>query len=729
MKVILTIILLLSIRGFASELQILGSNFQFTEGPAADAAGNIYFTDIRANRIHKLPTSGKIEVFRENSGGANGLLFDPAGNLLVCEGSNKRVVSIAPNGKVTVVADAFEGKPLNKPNDLWADSKGGIYFTDPMYGRNPITQDGEHVYYILPDRSDIIRVIDDFKRPNGIIGTPDGKALYVADHGDSKVWKYSITAAGTLANKSLFTKYASDGMALDAQGNLYITENAVLVFNPEGNLIREIETPARPTNVTISDHVLYITARSHFCRMTLNQTKPNFVFILSDDQDWTETSVQMHPDMPNSKSQYIETPNLEKLASQGMTFSAAYSPAPVCSPTRISLQTGKSPAQLHWTKAAPVMTATSNCPLLPPQNARQISGNETTIAEMLKTAGYATAHFGKWHLSCGGPENHGYDESDGDTGNQDAAPHIAPNPVDIFGITERANAFMVQHTKSGTPFYMQLSHHALHYPQNADKALLDKYANLSGGSTDDKRVQRMAMAEHLDDGIGLIMQKIEELGIAENTYLIYMSDNGGGGGGGNKAKPGKHKNVRPLTAGKGGLWEGGIRVPLIIRGPGVTSGIYCTARVVGYDLYPTLCRLADVNADWPKDLEGGDIAPLFATGSGTVKRPREELVFHFPHYQGDTPHSAIMLGDYKLMKWYEDDRVKLFDLSKDIGECNDLSRAMPEKTTELKTRLEQYLSDIGARLPRPNPDYDSNKPYVEKKDKEKTDRNRKRVGA
>jgi gluconolactonase len=273
MKAILTIILLLSIRGFAGELQILGSNFQFTEGPAADAAGNIYFTDIRANRIYKLPTSGKIEVFRENSGGANGLLFAPRGNLLVCEGGNKRVTSLAPDGQLSILAEEYNGKPLNKPNDLWQDSKGGIYFTDPMYGRNPLTQDGEHVYYILPDRSDIIRVIDDFVRPNGIIGTPDGKTLYVADHGDSKVWKYSINADGTLANKSLFTKHASDGMALDAQGNLYVTENAVLVFSPEGKPIREIETPARPTNVTINGNTLYITARTHFCKIEIFTAK------------------------------------------------------------------------------------------------------------------------------------------------------------------------------------------------------------------------------------------------------------------------------------------------------------------------------------------------------------------------------------------------------------------------------------------------------------------------
>ena len=263
--------LLCAAKLFAGELQVVGDHFQFTEGPAADADGDIYFTDIRANRIHKLPPSGKMEVFRENSGGANGLLFDPAGNLLICEGNNKRVTSLSPEGELTVLASEYEGKPLNKPNDLWMDPKEGLYFTDPMYGKNPLTQDGEHVYYIMPDRSKIIRVIDHFVRPNGIIGTPDGKTLYVADHGDSKVWKYAINADGTLANKTLFTEHASDGMTLDAQGNLYITENSVLVFSPAGEQIREIKTPARPTNVTISGGTLYITARTYFCKIGIGK--------------------------------------------------------------------------------------------------------------------------------------------------------------------------------------------------------------------------------------------------------------------------------------------------------------------------------------------------------------------------------------------------------------------------------------------------------------------------
>ena len=183
------------------------------------------------------------------------------------------------------------------------------------------------------------------------------------------------------------------------------------------------------------------------------QKQPNFIFMLSDDQGWDGLSVQMHDAIPGSKSDFYQTPNLEKLARQGMRFSAAYSPSPVCSPTRCSLQTGKSPAQNRWTKAAPIKTAADGYKLIPPMHGKNLSNGETTIAKMLKQAGYATAHYGKWHLGGGGPGNHGYDVHDGNTGNRDAAPFIDPNPVDIFGMSRRANAFMEENTEAGKPVF------------------------------------------------------------------------------------------------------------------------------------------------------------------------------------------------------------------------------------------------------------------------------------
>ncbi|MGA1238882.1 MAG: sulfatase-like hydrolase/transferase, partial [Limisphaerales bacterium] len=425
--------------------------------------------------------------------------------------------------------------------------------------------------------------------------------------------------------------------------------------------------------------------------------RPNFLFLLSDDQDWIETSVQMHPDIPTSKSPHIQTPTLELLASQGKRFSQAYAPAPVCSPTRISLQTGKSPAQVHWTKAAPTVTAEDGYKLIAPTLDRQIASSHITIAERLKSVGYATAHYGKWHLSGGGPEQHGYDASDGDTGNQDAAPFMGDNPVDIFGMGERAMAFMENSHNAQTPFYIQMSYHALHYPENARPDTYAKYQALLP-SANEKTIGRAALAENLDEGISLLLAKIEALGIADNTYVVYMSDNGGGG----------NSNTRPISGGKGDLREGGIRVPFIIRGPGIEPNSWSHQAIVGYDLYNTFSELAGIDTPFPEGIEGGSIVPILQGQDLPVVRPREGLYFHFPHYQGDTPQSVIILGDYKLIHYYETGEDLLFNLSTDLKESNDLSAQLPEKTEELGRKLTSYLAEINASLPTPNPLFQGN---------------------
>jgi len=428
---------------------------------------------------------------------------------------------------------------------------------------------------------------------------------------------------------------------------------------------------------------------------------PNFILILSDDQDWNGLSVQMHPDMPNSKSDFYRTPNLEKFAAQAMRFSSGYAPAPVCSPTRISLQTGRNPAALRWTKAAP---AEDGHKLIEAENRKSIRTDETTIAEVLKRAGYATAHYGKWHLGGGGPEKHGYDESDGDTGNRDADRFVDPNPVDIFGMTQRAAVFMEKQSKAGKPFYMQMSYHALHVPENALKATREFYDKQTPGKMHSDPAQA-AITTDLDTGVGKLLDHIERLGLTGRTYIVYMGDNGGGG----------RSDARPLRAGKGGVWEGGIRVPFIVRGPGIKADSWCHQPVVGYDLFPTFCRLAGVKEKLPAELEGGDISHLFTGAITPVKRPREELVFHFPHYQGDTPHSAIRLGDYKLLEFYESGERLLFNLKTDLAERNDIAQTNPEIAAELGNRLKAYLAAVGAAMPKPNPDYKPGEEPVRKK--------------
>ena len=250
-----------------AEVKKLAGDFRFTEGPAADAKGNVYFTDIPNNRIHKWSVpQGELSTFRENSGGSNGLYFDKDGNLLACEGGGRRLVSITTQGEVTVLAEEYDGKKFNSLNDLWVDPEGGVYFTDPRYGkRDGMEQGGEHVYYLTPCRREIRRVIDDMVRPNGVIGTANGKRLYVTDHGGDKTFVYNVNKNGTLSDKKLFCSEGSDGMTIDTRGNIYLTTDVVAVYNRKGERVEEIKTPERPANVTFGgpeNRTLFITART-----------------------------------------------------------------------------------------------------------------------------------------------------------------------------------------------------------------------------------------------------------------------------------------------------------------------------------------------------------------------------------------------------------------------------------------------------------------------------------
>lgn len=249
-----------------AELRIVKDGFTFTEGPVADQQGNLYFTDIPNNRIHKLNLDGELSVVRENTNRANGLAFDDKGRLIACEGGAKRVTAMEADGSITVLADSYDGKPLNSPNDLWIDDEGGIYFTDPNYGdAGNLTQNGEHVYYLPPDGGALRRVVSDMGKPNGIIGTADNKRMYIADTALQKVFVFEIKEDASLGPKEDFINSGSDGVTLDESGNLYITwRDGVGIYNPKGERIDLIEVSPMPTNVAFAgkDHqTLYITAR------------------------------------------------------------------------------------------------------------------------------------------------------------------------------------------------------------------------------------------------------------------------------------------------------------------------------------------------------------------------------------------------------------------------------------------------------------------------------------
>ncbi|MBT4815363.1 MAG: DUF1566 domain-containing protein [Lentisphaerae bacterium] len=255
-------------------LKKAGDGFVFTEGPAADAAGDVVFTDVRTSCIHKWSAANNtVALFRADTGNANGLAFDPHGNLFICEAGNGRITVLDPHGNLSVVADEYQGRRLNQPNDLWVDPASGVYFSDPIYGRGTRSQDGEHVYYASPNRERVIRVIDDMQRPNGLIGTPDGRTLYVTDHGAGRTFRYAIMPEGTLADKTLFCEAGSDGMAIDSGGNVYLTSDAVLVLDPTGRQIERIAVPERPTNVTFAGPdrgTLFITARTAVYTLAMN---------------------------------------------------------------------------------------------------------------------------------------------------------------------------------------------------------------------------------------------------------------------------------------------------------------------------------------------------------------------------------------------------------------------------------------------------------------------------
>ena len=250
-------------------LQLVSSQFSFTEGPATNKKGDVYFTDQPNDKIWKFSTDGKLSVFLEKSGRSNGLYFDKKENLIACADEKNELWSISPKGKITVLLSDFEGHRFNGPNDLWVHPKGQIYFTDPYYQRpywerkSPDIKE-QRLYYLPKGKKEAIVVDDKLVQPNGIIGTPDGKWLYVADIGDRKTYRYSITDTGGLTDRQLFVEQGSDGMTIDNQGNVYLTGKGVTVYNAAGKKIEQIDVPAKWTaNVCFGGkqkNILFITA-------------------------------------------------------------------------------------------------------------------------------------------------------------------------------------------------------------------------------------------------------------------------------------------------------------------------------------------------------------------------------------------------------------------------------------------------------------------------------------
>ena len=447
-----------------------------------------------------------------------------------------------------------------------------------------------------------------------------------------------------------------------------------------------------------------------------DSARPNFVVIMGEAQGWASCSVQMDDAVPGSRSPLAHTPSLEKLAAGGMRFANFYASSPRCTPTRAALFTGRSPAALHMTFVGEgkggreSSFSETGSKLIPAEQVSQLPESEVTIAALLKREGYATAHFGKWHVGRVSPVRHGFDENDGPNNNGGPENVENPNPKQAFAITERGMDFMERQAKAGKPFYLQISHYA---GRSGTDARAETYADVRRRATTD-RDQRLvggaAVTQDMDTTIGMLMTKLEALGIADRTYFIYTSDHGA---------QGRNANG-PLANGKGTVWEGGLRVPLIVRGPGVKPGVCSHTFATTVDILPTIAAIAHMKETLPKNIEGGSLgAVLGGATNAMVKRAREEFVVHFPHYDKDEqgPASALLLGSEKLIHPYETNVPMLFDLAKDIGEQHDLAKERAKETAALEQRMNEYLKSVGAQMPVPNPKYDPSKaqPFQERR--------------
>lgn len=435
--------------------------------------------------------------------------------------------------------------------------------------------------------------------------------------------------------------------------------------------------------------------------------RPNVVLILADDLGWT--------DLGCYGSDLYETPHIDRLSRDGMTFTQAHSACTVCSPTRAAILTGKYPARLHVTDWIPGLVP-ANPKLLPPQWTKHLPHEEPSLAEVLRGAGYATASIGKWHLGNEDesyPEHHGFD--DNIAGTHLAAPrsYFAPYNIATLAdgpegecltgrLAEEACKFIEQ--SRDRPFFLYLPHFAVHLPIQGKPAVAEKYrAKLRPGMRHTNPIYA-AMVESLDDAVGRVRGKLDELGLAEQTIVIFTSDNGG-----HIPTTSNH----PLRYGKASCYQGGTRVPLIVHWPGVTSsGSTSDTPVISHDLYPTALEMTGVRGRPEHKTDGVSLVPLLRR-TGDIDR--DALYWHYPHYQlyqqgGTTPYGAIQAGDWRLIEFYDDMRVELYNMAEDIGEERDLAAAMPDKAADLRRRLRAWRTDVGAQMPTPNPVYDPSKP-------------------
>lgn len=439
------------------------------------------------------------------------------------------------------------------------------------------------------------------------------------------------------------------------------------------------------------------------------QRKPNIVLIMADDLGWK--------DLHCYGNENVDTPNLDRLAKQGLLFTDAYSASPVCTPTRAALMTGESPARLNITNHAgghPLNFQKPGTDLITPTWLRHLPLERVTLAEQLKEAGYATGFVGKWHLSHrygarngseGGPtepelraEHQGFDINIGGCSFGGPPSYFSPYKLpnlegksDGEYLPDRCADECIEFIKSAKaerdPFFLCWWNYSVHYPFEAPEDLIAKYEKRKGPGVENPTYA--AMIEGMDASIGKLLKSIDDLDLAEDTLVIFTSDNGP-----------FDANVKPLRAEKGHLYEGGIRVPMMIRWPGRVQAASETSKpVITMDIHATILEVAGLQPDPSNTPDGISLLPMFEDES---KMDRKSICFHYPNYAFHKKNrlgSAIRSGDYKLIKFYDNDSVELYDLSNDISETDNLAEKMPDKANQLRAELDSWLTKTNASQP------------------------------
>lgn len=446
--------------------------------------------------------------------------------------------------------------------------------------------------------------------------------------------------------------------------------------------------------------------------------RPNIVFIMADDLGWS--------DLACYGSDLHETPFLDRLAKESVVFSDAYAASPVCSPTRASIMAGKDPARLHMTIWREWAKRRGNRKLLEPVALDALPLEHDTLAEKLRDAGYYTAHIGKWHLgdAVAYPQAHGFDVNIGGTlwGAPEAffypysseyrryfdgwryVPDLEPGREGDY-LTDRLTdkAIDIIEQRRDEPFFLNLWYYTVHTPIEGKPDVVEKYRRKIASENPKNHVNphMAAMVESLDENVGRVLSKIEDLGLKEQTIVVFTSDNGGFIG---QCKLNPDLQVTsnvPLRSGKGSCYEGGIRIPLMIRGPKTLPNHQSSELVYTCDLYPTILAMAGLSDRIEQTLDGVDIGPLLVDRNASLER--DTLYFHYPHYyRTTTPVSAIREGDWKLLEYFEDGRLELYNLRSDLGETENLARSRPGLANRLQKKLDTWRKSVDAQLPELN---------------------------